>query len=142
MSRSRQRCLALAAACMMLTLGGCGDYFARRDMESTLAAWIGDSPTTERIYGKPVAYATVKRDEIDKDSPLAELVDGTVARLNQSGIGYATEVSGEMFDLIAANDRRMIFRRRSDRLTVRIDLKPKDATDSIEIAVTTLELRD
>ncbi len=142
MSVSAQRCFALAAACLALSLGGCSDYFARRDMESTLAAWIGSSPTTERAFAKPLAYATVKKDEIDEDSPLAESVDGTVAQLNQSGIGYATEVSGEMFDLIAANDRRMIFRRRSDRLTVWIDLKPKDATDSIEIAVTTLELRD
>ena len=142
MSIFPQRCFALTAACLVLSLGGCSDYFARRDMESTLAAWIGSSPTTERAFAKPLAYATVKKDEIDEDSPLAKSLDGTVARLNQSGIGYSTEVSGEMFDLASMNERRLIFHRRNDRLTVRIDLKPKDATDSIAIAVSTLEFSD
>jgi hypothetical protein len=142
MSLSRRLPFFFAAACFLLSLGGCSGYFAQREMESTLEAWIGSSPTTEKWFAKPFAIAVIKRDAIDTDSPLAEAMDSAVARLHKSGIGYSMQVSGKLFELKSANDDRMIFRRQGESLTVRIGLADKKTPDAIEIAVSPLEFSD
>ncbi|RIK75891.1 MAG: hypothetical protein DCC68_20405 [Planctomycetota bacterium] len=137
-----RRLTAAAVACFVLSLGGCSDYFAQREMESTLAHWIGSSPTLGQEFVKPIAYAKISKDAIDVNSPLGESLDEAVSRLGEAGIGYAIQVSGHTFDLVSANDRRLIFRRRNGGMSVKIDLIPKNAKDSVEILVSTLEITD
>ena len=139
MSVSAQRCFALAAACLALSLSGCSDYFARRDMESTLAAWIGSSPTTKLEYVNPIAYAVVKKDAIDAESPLAKAIDDSIARLDKAGIGYSMQVAGELFDLKSANDDRLIFCIQGGSLYVRISHTPEESSDSVQILVSRFE---
>jgi hypothetical protein len=137
-----QPIFGLAAACLMLSLGGCSDYFARRDMESTLAAWIGSSPTTKLEFVNPIAYAVVKKDAIDAESPLAKAIGDSIARLDKAGISYSMQVAGELFDLKTANDDRLIFCRQGDSLSVRISQPSEESPDSVQILVSRFEFSD
>lgn len=128
-----RRLTVAAVACFVLTLGGCSDYLAQREMDAMLASWVG-SADLERAdsMNMVAALAYVDPSSIENDSPLHQALSGKTT----------IRAQGEEFSQTGIREGRYVYRRRDGRMSVIITKEPDDASDAWLVFISRLEPAD
>jgi hypothetical protein len=117
-------------ASFVISLCGCSDYFKQREMNATLASWIGDAEAQRvNVMNMVAASAHVKPSCVEDDSPLHQAIcDRTVIWAN----GYE-------FSRQVIHEGRYIYRRQDGRMSVLLTKESDDPRESWLVFVSQLD---